>query len=138
MRLGLKLVAAPSVNQIRPMTEYAIARGEDVEVAFQLVDLDQGGLRYIPATGATVQFQILRSSLVLPAANNSRTTADYSIDRAAVCPFSGDASIWKCSLLAIDTSTMVSGGIRVVVTEGSSKKIASLGAAIRIVDGQDQ
>lgn len=138
MRLGLKLVSAPSVNLIFPKTEYAVARGEDVDVTFQLVDLDQASLRYIPAPGATVQFQIQRSPSVLPAPGNTRLTVDYSVDRPAFQPFSGDGSIWLCSLLAIDTSTLVSGGIRVVVYEGSSKKIASLGAAIRIVDGQDR
>jgi hypothetical protein len=138
MRLGLKLVAAPSVNLIRSMAEYAIARGEDVDVAFQLVDLDQAGLRYIPAPGAAVLFQILRNTTVLAAPSNTRTTADYSINRPAMSPFSGDASIWVCSLLGTDTLNLVSGGIRVVVTEGSSKKIASLGAAIRVVDGQDR
>jgi len=140
MRLGLKLLNSnSSLNQISEIPFLRLARGETADLMFQIVDLDQKGLRYIPAAGATVKVQIPRSPQILPDPNgtNNRITADYSIDQAVSPAFADDKSIYKLPLLATQTATMISTNVRVVVTEGSQVKIATLTQAIKIIDNQE-
>jgi len=135
MRLGIKILnTSATVNQYKHVDSITIARGETVEVIFQLVDLDQNGLRYIPEDGATVQVQIARQPEILKVNQSSRQTIDHSIDREAGEAFNGDRSVWKLPLVEADTKNMVSTSIKIIVTEGQKKKIASVQQAIKIIE----
>lgn len=140
MRLGLCLLNnGATLNQYQRVPFLSIARGETVTLQFQLVDLDQAGLRYLPSSSATVQFQIPRTLSVLPAANGTRQVIDYSVNRGATMAYpNDDRSIWSIALTATDTTNLVSGSIRATLTDGVSIQIANLNQAIRIIDGQDQ
>ena len=138
MRLGVKLLnVGASANSFKQVDLIRVQRGETLDVVFQLVDLDQDGLRYMPAAGATVQVQILRQISILPADRNQRVTTDPTIDRPADVAFAGDTSIYKLPLIAADTMALVSNSIRVVLTEGSNVKIATLSQAIKCIDTQE-
>lgn len=140
MRLHLKLLSADSsVNQLKEIKQLKIAKGETTDLVFQLVDLDQGGQRYMPAAGATLQVSIPRNPSVIPddTGVNLRSTVDHSINRAAAQAFAQDASIFRLPLLAQDTQTMTSTNVKVTLTEGSNVKIATLTQAIKIIDDQD-
>lgn len=139
MRLGIKLLnVGATVNNHKHVDLISIARGETLDVCFQLVDEDQDGLRYIVAPGGTVNFQIPRADQTVAAPLNTRQTVNNGVDRQAIAAWDGDRSCWKVSLTSSETEKMVSGSIRVTVTEGSSKKIASHTQAIRVIDGQDE
>jgi hypothetical protein len=139
MRLGLRILnVGASVNNHKQVDQISIARGETLDLCFQLVDEDQDGLRYVPAAGATVRFQIPRADQVIAAPLNTRQTINNGVDRQAVAAWDGDRSCWKVTLTGAETSQMVSGSVRATVTEGSSVKIASYTQAIRVIDGQDE
>jgi uncharacterized cupin superfamily protein len=139
MRLGLRLLnVGAAVNNHKQVEQITIARGETLDVCVQLVDEDQDGLRYVPAAGATVLLQIPRSDQVIAAPLNTRQNVNNGLSRQAIAAWDGDRSCWRVSLFSSDTENMVSGSIRVTVTEGSSKKIANHTQAIRVLDGQDQ
>lgn len=140
MRLGLRLLNSNAqVNQFSEISQLKIAPGETVDLVFQLIDLDQKGLRYIPAAGATIQVSLPRNVLIQPdpANSDSRISTDYSISRAAALLFAGDASVYKFPLIAADTATMTSTNIKVTVTESGNVKIATLTQAIKMIDGQE-
>lgn len=139
MRLGLRLLnTGASVNNYKQVDQISLAHGESLDLCFQLVDEDQDGLRYIPGAGASVRFQILRADQVIAAPLNTRQTINNGIDRPAVIAWDGDCSCWKVPLSSDDTAQMISGSIKVTVTEGSSVKIASCTQAIRVMDDQDE
>ncbi len=140
MRLGIKLLnTSATLNQFRSVDQIRISQGETVDLFFQLVDLDQGGLRYIPAPGAAVQVQIPRSPEVIAiTTNNTRQVVDPTVNRAAGNPFSEDRSIWMISLIDLDTAQMVSNSLRITLSEGTSTKIAFVNQAIKMIDHQDQ
>ena len=139
MRLGLRLLnAGATVNNHKQVDQVTIARGETLELCFQLVDEDQEGLRYVPGSAATVRFQIPRADQVIAAPMNTRQTVNNGVDRLAIPAWDGDRSCWKVALTAPETNQMVSGSIRATVTEGSSVKIASYTQGIKVIDGQDE
>jgi hypothetical protein len=140
MRLGIKLLnSSATLNQLQEIPLVRIARGEVTDLVFQLVDLDQKGLRYIPPAGSTVSVSLQRSPEISPSTNflNERVTTDNSINRSAGVMFADDRSIYKVPFLAVDTQTMISTNIKVTVTEPSGLKIGQLNAAIKIIDGQE-
>lgn len=138
MRLGIRLLnVGASLNSFKQVDLIRVSRGETLDLVFQLVDLDQAGLRYIPAAGATVQVQIQRAIDIQPVDRYSRLTVDPTIDRAADVAFVGDSSIYKLPLVEADTNNLVSNSFRVILTEGVNKKIATLSQAIKVIDSQE-
>lgn len=138
MRLGAKLLNnSATLNQFNYVDSIKIAQNETVDIFVQLVDQDQNGLRYVPAIGSSVQFQIGRSPLAFPDPGGSRTVEDFSISRAMINPFPLDSSIWKVTILPTETATMISSGIRLVLTENGIYKIATINQAIKMIDNQD-
>lgn len=136
MRLGIKLLNVDAtINQFQQKDLIQIARGETVNVIFQFVDLDQKGLRYVPAAGATVTVTLPRSDEVIAVAtvSASRDRVNKTISRPAAPAFSEDRSIWMLPLSSADTQTLISNSMKVELTEGSKKKIASLTQAIKII-----
>lgn len=139
MRLGIKLLNSDAtVNSFRTQSMLRVARGETLDILIQLVDLDQNGLRYVPAAGSTVQINLPRNLQVVGSLTNTRTSVDHSISAPATMPFALDGSVWKVSLSAAQTaSDLISTNLQAVVTEAGSVKIATLIQALKIIDGQE-
>jgi hypothetical protein len=96
---GRVLLNVSSVNSFLFGTQAQASVGDPLDFYFQLVDLDQlpqnqswqpFGLRYCPATGATMLVDV------------QNLDDAKAFTRVATQPFSGDTSIWKLSLLATD------------------------------------
>jgi hypothetical protein len=132
MRLGIKLLnIGATLNNHKRVSQVQIAKGETCEIAFQLVDLDQDGLRYIPQAGATVEVKIARIDEV-GFVNGERTFTNKTITRPAA-GWADDRSVWRVPLTTTDTESLVSNSIQVTLTEGSEIKRASVQQAIRII-----
>ncbi len=134
MRLGIQLLnIGATLNDYDKKSFIEFAQGETVDVIFQLVNLDNAGLRYMPAAGCTVFVEIPRYPEYFGTISNQRTTSDYSVRRMATQAFADDRSIWKLSLSALDTSNMMSSNMRVTVTEGGKISIALLPQALKVI-----
>jgi hypothetical protein len=136
MRLSITpLQDAQGVNDFIYATEIRSTVGDATELYFQLSDAEKnltqhgynpGGMRYIPAAGATLQVTLKNID------NRKQFT------RFATQPFPQDLSIWKVPVLATDP---VSGTVsmKFVLTEpngaaGGITKTATLQACF-LVDG---
>jgi hypothetical protein len=117
-----------SVNSYDPVVAKSATSGDAFDVYFQLVDNSKHkathgyypeGLRYIPATGASVEVTVLNL-------DSSRQFV-----RAATQPFSQDASIWKISILSTDP---VAGtvSLKIKLTESGQTKTFILNGALRL------
>lgn len=132
MRFSVQLLnIGATVNSFVKKSFIEIAQGETVNVMFQLIDKDQG-LRYMPATGATVYVELARFPEYFPTNTNQRTTSDFSIRRFATQPFAADSSIWMLPLVAADTINMMSTNMRFTLTEGTKVSIFLLPQAIKV------
>lgn len=137
MRLTIKLL-----NQDSTLNNFAfdktldISRGETAEVIFQLVQ--ENGQRYIPTSDATVEVSIARNPTAIGVTGGGRAMEDNSIKRQATEHFTADRSIWSIPLTTAETMKMISGAIKVTVTEGAKVKMCQLNQAIRIIDGQEK
>jgi hypothetical protein len=120
-----------NVNSLSVIRSVELRQGENTTVYFQLVDMITG-MRYVPAPGATVMFNIPRSKVVKGTLSNVRVVTDPTITRPATQPFVGDASIWSFPLIAADTSCMVSGGARLTLVEGAVTSMAALDFAFKV------
>jgi hypothetical protein len=94
-----------NVNSFQKSSEWTIRLNEPNTLYFQLVDLDQDGLRYIP-TGASPSVQV-----VFPAVN-----PDNVITKTAIQASSLDGSLWKVDLLSTEKPS--SGNVQFILTEG--------------------
>jgi hypothetical protein len=94
-----------NVNSFQKSSEWTIRLDEPNTLYFQLVDLDQDGLRYIP-TGASPSVQV-----VFPAVN-----PDNVITKTAIQASSLDGSLWKVDLLSTEKPS--SGNVQFILTEG--------------------
>jgi hypothetical protein len=94
-----------NVNSFQKSSEWTIRLDEPNTLYFQLVDLDQDGLRYIP-TGASPSVQV-----VFPAVN-----PDNVITKTAIQASSLDGSLWKVDLLSTEKPS--SGNVQFIFTEG--------------------
>lgn len=137
MRLEVKMLSRSStVNSIKYVPTVDFARGETLNLVFQLFDADTG-IRYVPASGATLQVQIPRYLEYVPTIQDEPTPTDYSVNQAATQPFIGDSSIWSTPLTSSQTSKMTSQNVKFVLTEGSTVTIASVKYAIRVASDQE-
>ena len=114
MRLGLKMLnSSSSLNAISYLNQVLINPNDTATVMFQLVDLDQGGQRYIPATGAMVTINLTSINI----ANN--------IMKIPTNPFSDDRSVWAFNLLASETAVAAGVNMKVTLTQGADVKSAT-------------
>lgn len=111
MRLSAKLIKNyANVNSFSYMDQWIIRAGEPSDLYFQLIDLDQNGIRYLAGIGSGNQPVVVQ--VTFP-----------SIDDAAVLlitatqPDANDSSIWKVSILA--TQTPNSGNVIFSIAEGA-------------------
>jgi len=134
MRLKASILNSDAtVNSFRVIPSLKLERGETCDLVVRLEDADKG-IRYIPDALATVEVQIPRTvSVLAEGATNTRSYTDESIVRQAAQAFVGDRSVWRIPLLESDTTKMVSGSIRIIVTESTGKKITVVNQAITVL-----
>ncbi len=124
------LVAVADVNHFRPVTEIETFAGDAFDLYLQLLDRSQAttregysppGLRYIPATGATLTVTF----------RNLDSTQEFT--RSATQPFPGDLSIWKVAVL---TGDPLSGTVNLLLTltEGGATRKFILEAGLQVGD----
>jgi hypothetical protein len=116
MRLGIKTIKNfANVNSFDYTSEWNIRQEDSTVLYFQIVDLDQDGLRYLP-TDASYSVSV--------------TFPGTTIVKVATQANSLDRSIWG---VQINTSDKVlTGNIQVSVTEGSVVKKFSVLQAITV------
>ena len=140
MRLGIQLLNnSASLNNVSPIVEQTIRQGETSTVVFQLVDLDQNKLRYVPGSGATAFIEIPRFPQATATILNQRVYNDYSVRKyASMLLPSDDRSIWTFSLSTTESANLQSSGMRVTVTDnsGASVLIAYLPLAFRVYNSE--
>lgn len=90
------------------------------------------GLRYIPATGATLQIDFLRIETV------AQIPASQTVSLAMVTPFAGDRSIWKVTIGSADINKIVSGGFRLTLVEGTNTSMLFIKSALVKVPNSEE
>jgi hypothetical protein len=135
MRLGIRILQPDSLlNSLSEVQTLRIVKGETTNLVVQLWNEDVG-IRYIPAAGATCVFAISRYPEVFAAANNARSTIDYTIQGNATLAFpSDDRSCWTMPLTAIQTQNIATSAIMVTLTESANVKIAVKPRAITAIN----
>lgn len=123
MQLSAKLIKnLDSINSWQHADNWNISRdgalGEPATLAFQIVDLDRDGIRYIPSNAATME-------LTFPALDD-----DAVITKTATVAYSDDRSIWTVSLLATDLPQ--AGVVRFALTDGGVTRRWSVTGALRV------
>jgi len=108
----MKLSAKPiknyqNNNSFDFASEWDIMQGEANDLYFQLVDLDQDSLRYMPASAAIV--------VTFPSVNSANV-----ISLNAVLANAADPSVWKVSLSSVQIPS--SGNVQFAMTEGANTK----------------
>ncbi len=133
MLLGARLLSGvSSVNAFDFVSTVEATQGEAFDVYLQLIDkqrhtqaqgYDPAGLRYMPASGATLTVQVLNLD------------ASKQLTRVASQPYAQDDSIWKFSILATDP---VKGtvNLKLTLTEGAVVRTAYLQAALSVSGDQ--
>lgn len=105
MRLSAKIIKNfANVNQFSYANEWQIRQGEPNTLYFQLVDLDQDGLRHMPLDpAASVQ-------VIFPSVNTSAVVTKVASQASNL-----DGSLWQVSLL--DSEKVYSGNVQFRLTE---------------------
>jgi hypothetical protein len=126
------LIDVQGVNDYIEAQQLEMNLGDIADFYFQLVDMEKNlqqhgysppGLRYFPATGATMAVTFLNLN------------AAKQFVRTATQPFD-DSSIWKVPLLATDPLAGTVS-IKIVLTEGSTVRTI-YGQAVILVKGFNQ
>lgn len=99
-----------NINSFQRSSEWTIRLDETNSLYFQLIDLDQDGLRYIP-TGPSPSLQV-----IFPAVNSANVITKNAIQINSAL----DGSLWKVDLL--DTEKPSSGNVQFVLTEGGTTR----------------
>jgi hypothetical protein len=73
--------------------------------------------RYIPASGAILKVEFLRMDTI------AYTPTGQTVFKYLSQPFANDPSIWSVDLTQADVSKIISGGVRVTLTEGTTIKV---------------
>jgi len=128
MQLSIRLLDdVGSVNRLQAVTELNLSGSPGpLDIYFQFIDRQadpsDAACRYVPNTGATTR-------LMFRHANDAKV-----MDKVASQPFAGDGSIWKVSLLAIE-SALLSGTVNLSfqLTEGTSVRSGQAFAALRVL-----
>lgn len=106
MRISTKAITTyNSVNSFNYGNQWAIRAGEPNTLYFQLIDIDQVGLRYIPSLGAVI-------SVTFPSIDDSKI-----ITVTATAADAADRSLLKIDLTELQSP--YSGNVSFSITEGS-------------------
>lgn len=114
MKLSAKIIKNyANVNQFDYKNEWSIRAGEANTLYFQLIDLDQDGLRYLAGIGVTNQpYQV---AVTFPSIDSTQVITVNAAQADA-----NDSSIWKITLTA--SQTPKSGTVQFALTEGANVK----------------
>jgi hypothetical protein len=111
MRLSSKAVITfNGVNSFVTGNQWVIRQGDTNTLYFQLVDLDQSGLRYMAGIGAGNTPASV--SVTFPSIDDTKTVVLVATAN------SSDSSIWSVTMPS--TATPSSGQVQFAVTEGSA------------------
>lgn len=111
---GMTPIEMFNINDFQVVSSWTIPNGTPVSISMMLTKTDSlGTRRYIPPTGSTVQLLFLRARAAT--ANSQALTITKT---ATVTP--EDRSIYTISLTADDTRNIISGGVQLVITSGST------------------
>lgn len=126
MLLGARFIdSSGTVNDVDYLDRFAMNQGDAATFYLQLVDASKNksgkpqGMRYIPASGATLQVKLL----------NLNSAKTYT--KAATQPFPGDLSMWSFSVAATDD---IKGtvNIQIILTEGAVVRKALIKGAFQV------
>lgn len=118
MRLSAQILKNfQNLNSFDKATEWNIRQNEANTLYFQLVDLDQDGLRYIP-TGTSVSVNV-----TFPAVNPANAITKVANQVNAL-----DKSLWSVNLT--DTENPFSGNVQFSITEDGVTKRFTVQQAI--------
>lgn len=108
MRLSVKLIKNyANINNFDFASEWTVREGDQNNLYFQIVNLDQDSLRYLP-TNVSYSLQV-----TFPAVNG-----DNVIVKTAVQADSLDRSVWYVTLNSTDLPS--SGNVQFALTEGTA------------------
>ncbi len=114
MRISASLIVNfANINQFSFADQWQIRAGEPNTLYFQLVDLDQNKLRYLPGIGGSNQPYGIQ--VKFPSIDDAQV-----ITATAVQVDVADNSIWKVTLASSQTPN--SGNVIFLVTEGSATR----------------
>jgi hypothetical protein len=126
MLLGARFLdGSGTVNDIDYLDRFEINQGDAATFYLQLVDVSKNkngkpaGMRYVPATGATLQVKLL----------NLNSAKTYT--KTATQPFPGDLSTWSFSVLATD-DIRGTVNVQIILTEGSVVRKALVKSAFQV------
>jgi hypothetical protein len=112
-----------NINQFDYATEWNVRKDEDNSLYFQLVDLDQDGLRYLPTDPS---YSVV---VTFPSLNTAGTLVKSAVQASPL-----DNSIWRVDLSS--TEVPFSGNVQFALTEGTKVRRFSLIDGI-VVEGVD-
>jgi hypothetical protein len=119
MRLGLKMLNSSStLNSLSYLNQIQINPGDTAVVMFQLVDMDQNSLRYIPSSPFSITAKI------------SSSNDDNILNKIPTQPFSQDSSIFQFALNTTETKQLGSVNLNITLSEGASVKSALANSVI--------
>jgi hypothetical protein len=120
VRLSARLIKNyANINQFDYATEWNARQDEPNSFYFQLVDLDQDGLRYMP-TDPSYSVQV-----IFPAVNPAKVLTKNASQLSTF-----DRSIWKVDLGS--TEVPFSGNVQFAITEGSVTRRFYVMDALRV------
>lgn len=111
---------SPSLNNFSNIGSKTFVGGETLELYLRLFQ-DDKDIRYIPASGATITLDLLKSD-------------DTTITKTATIPFTDDRSVLQFSITDTETQDIISQNLVVKIVEGTNITFALLQSGIRKVN----
>lgn len=113
MRLSVKsIVSFANINQFSFGNQWTIRAGDPNTLYFQIVDLDQNGLRYIPGIGGLNQ----PASIIV----TFPSIDDTQVINVSATQDPNDGSIWSLPITSVQTPS--SGNVLFAITEGANTR----------------
>lgn len=126
MLLGARFLdSSGNVNDVDFVDRLEMNQGDAATFYLQLVDMSKNkqgkpvGMRYVPASGATLQIKLL----------NLNSVKTYT--KTASQPFPGDLSVWSFAVAATD-DVRGTVNVQIILTEGSVTKKALIKSAFQV------
>ena len=110
MLSGVVLNSNASLNDFREIGSLDFIPGSAIRLVIRLTQPQLEGLRYVAASGATLDISIAKSD------NTDETVAMAELD-------AGDRSLWYADLTATQTENMIGGSFSFTLTEGATVQL---------------
>jgi hypothetical protein len=112
-----------SVNLYDVVDQVSLRQGNPDSVYLRLWQSDKDD-RYIPATGASLTVNFLRSNSV------GQTPVNQTVSVPATNPYADDRSIWRVDLTNLQVNSIISGRIQFLLVENAVGKLFFVKEAI--------